>query len=51
LCYLVTFPHVMVKLRAELKTLENNPPTLSQLEALPYLVRYPHLRTLADNTL
>jgi cytochrome P450 len=51
LCYLVTFPHVMVKLRAELKTLENNPPTLSQLEALPYLVRYPHPRTLADITL
>jgi cytochrome P450 len=47
LCYLVTFPHVMAKLRTELKTLENNPPTLSKLEALPYLVRTPHPHALA----
>jgi cytochrome P450 len=37
-CYMATYPYIMTKLRAELKTLNSSQPTLSQLEALPYLV-------------
>jgi cytochrome P450 len=37
-CYMATYPEIMVKLRTELKTLKSSQPTLSQLEALPYLV-------------
>jgi cytochrome P450 len=38
-CYLGSFPNVLSKLRAELKTFGNTQPTLTQLESLPYLVR------------
>jgi cytochrome P450 len=38
-CYMCSFPHVLAKLRAELKIFGNMQPTLTQLEALPYLVR------------
>lgn len=41
LCYMITFPDVLSRLRTELQSLEGNqnaPPTLAQLENLPYLV-------------
>lgn len=39
LCYLISFPHVLLRLRAELHTMGKNP-SLSQLESLPYLVSF-----------
>jgi cytochrome P450 len=42
LCYMATYPAILAELRKELAGLESTKPTLTQLEALPYLVRNPH---------
>lgn len=38
ICYLMTYPNILVKLQAELKS--HSTPTLTELEALPYLVSH-----------
>lgn len=49
-CYMLTFPGVLQKLRSELSSLHNPSPTWSQLEALPYLVSHAFLHRLTRKT-